>query len=60
MRTFGRTLQQIGLVLPPLLIFCSLAGMFDFWERPFQMLLLLAAAVCMFSIGRIVEGYAVK
>ncbi len=60
MRSFGRLLQHIGLVLPPLSIVCSLAGMFNFWERPFQLLMMLVAAVCCFWIGRIVEGYALK
>ncbi|MEX2560168.1 MAG: hypothetical protein WD403_09655 [Pirellulales bacterium] len=49
MRTLGRSLEALGLVLPPLaMIF------------PDQMLIMLVSAVCLFGIGRIIEGYGGK
>jgi hypothetical protein len=54
MASFGRLLQIVGLVLPPLSIFLQLEGAVSLG----QMLLLLVAAVSAFWIGRILEGYA--
>jgi hypothetical protein len=54
MRSLGRTLQQLGLIVPPVSIVLQLTQAITLG----QMLTLLVAAVCMFGIGRIVEGYA--
>jgi hypothetical protein len=54
MATFGRWLQIIGLVAPPLTIILQLQEQIT----SSQMLQLLIAALCLFFIGRIVEGYA--
>jgi hypothetical protein len=53
MRKLGRALQISGLTLPPLSIVMQLAEAISLG----QMLTLLAASVCLFLIGRIVEGY---
>lgn len=62
MRTFGRWLQIIGLTLPPLAILLNLLPA-DSTGRALlsgvgQMLAVLVAALCLFWMGRIVEGYA--
>jgi hypothetical protein len=54
MKGLGRALQQLGLILPPLSIVLQLAGSVDVR----QMLALLVASVCLFFIGRIIEGYS--
>lgn len=46
-------MQKIGLFGPPLSILLQLAGAIDVK----QMLAMLVASVCLFFIGRIVEGY---
>ncbi len=60
MRPFGRLLQIIGLVLPPLAIVLQLIN--GPGGRPLvsvgQMLTMLVAGVSAFWIGRILEGYA--
>ncbi len=53
MRAFGRNLQRVGLLLPPGAIVLELFEQI----RLGQMLALLAFSVCLFGIGRIVEGY---
>jgi hypothetical protein len=53
MRVFGRNLQRLGLLLPPLAIALQLFEHISLG----QMLALLAFSVCLFGIGRIVEGY---
>jgi hypothetical protein len=54
MASFGRLLQIVGLVVPPVSILLQLQGGITLG----QMLMLLVAAVSAFWIGRIVEGYA--
>ena len=54
MRSIGRGLQLIGLGAPPLSILLQLSGAIDLK----QMLAILVASVCLFGIGRIVEGYS--
>jgi hypothetical protein len=54
MASFGRFMQIVGLVLPLLSIFLQLQGAITLG----QMLIVLVAAVSVFWIGRIVEGYA--
>ena len=54
MRHLGRGLQWLGLVVPPLGIFMQLSETISLG----QMLIMLVAAVCLFWIGRLVEGYA--
>ncbi len=54
MRGIGRGMQMIGLGVPPLAIIMQLSEAISLG----QMLTMLVAAVCVFGIGRIVEGYA--
>jgi hypothetical protein len=54
MASFGRLLQIVGLVVPPLSIVLQLQEAITLG----QMLLAVVAAVSAFWIGRIVEGYA--
>jgi hypothetical protein len=54
MRAFGKNLQLIGLTLPLLSIVLQLMEVI----KANQMLVMLVASVCLFFIGRIVEGYA--
>jgi len=54
MRQFGRVLQWVGLVIPPVSILLQLNEVVSLG----QMLTMLAAAVCAFLLGRLVEGYA--
>jgi hypothetical protein len=54
MRGLGRGLQWLGLAVPPLGIFMQLSETISLG----QMLTMLLAAVCLFWIGRLVEGYA--
>jgi hypothetical protein len=56
MRTLGRSLEVLGLILPPLAIIFQLAERISLG----QMLIMLVSAVCLFGIGRIIEGYASK
>jgi hypothetical protein len=54
MRQFGRNLQRLGLFVPPVGMGLQLAGAITLR----QMLAMLIAAVALFLIGRIVEGYS--
>jgi hypothetical protein len=54
MRQLGRLLQWVGLVVPPVSILLQLNEVISLG----QMLTMLAAAVCAFLIGRLLEGYA--
>ncbi len=54
MRWLGHKLQVVGLILPPLAILLQLSNAFD--TR--KMLAILVASVCLFFIGRILEGYS--
>ncbi len=54
MYSIGRGLQLLGLTVPPLSIIMQLSGSITLG----QMLTMLVASVCVFGIGRIVEGYA--
>jgi ATP/ADP translocase len=54
MRFFGRLGQRLGLVIPALAIILELNHAISLG----QMLMLLLAAVCLFWIGRIIEGYS--
>jgi len=56
MALFGRLMQIVGLVLPPLAIILQLQNAITLG----QMLTLLVAAVSAFWIGRIVEGYSAR
>jgi hypothetical protein len=57
MREVGKLLQVLGLTLPPLAIVLNLMGEL---AKPLQMLSMLLVAVCLFLMGRLVEGYAKK
>lgn len=54
MKGVGGVMQRIGLFVPPLAIVLQLAETITLG----QMLAMLGMAVCLFWIGRIVEGYA--
>ena len=47
-------MQLLGLTMPPLAILMQLTNSITLG----QMLTILVASVCLFGIGRIVEGYA--
>ena len=51
-----RAMQHVALVLPPLAIFLQLGNRISVRE----MLLILLAAVCLFWLGRLLEGYAAR
>ena len=54
MRSIGRAMQLLGLAIGPLAIFLQLAQRISVG----QLLLMGLAALCLFYIGRIVEGYS--
>lgn len=54
MRSLGRNLQVLGLAVPPLGIVLELNHSIS----QGQMLAMLLASVCVFGIGRILEGYS--
>ena len=54
MRGFGKLLQIAGLTLPPVSILLQLTSSISLG----QMLAMLVASICLFLIGRLVEGYA--
>jgi hypothetical protein len=54
MRWLGRQMQVVGLIVPPLGIVLQLASIISTGK----MLTMLVAAVCLFFIGRILEGYS--
>ena len=54
MRKFGHLLQVVALVTLPLSIILQLQNAIDLRN----MLRILLASVCLFYIGRLVEGYA--
>jgi hypothetical protein len=56
MRAFGRLLQHLGLIVPLLAIALQLGEAIDVRT----MLAMWVAALSMFWIGRIVEGYGGK
>lgn len=53
MRIIGQLGQRLGLVVPAVAILLQLNDSI----RPSQMLMLLVVSVCLFGIGRILEGY---
>ena len=55
MRAFGRGLQHLGLLMAPLAILLIFTGGLT---KGWQELVMLLGAVCVFAIGRILEGYA--
>jgi hypothetical protein len=55
MRVFGRMLQHLGLLMAPLAILLQMTnGLPKGWHE----LAMLGAAVCVFCLGRMIEGYA--
>jgi hypothetical protein len=54
MRSLGHNMQILGLVVLPLGMLIQLASAIN----TKQMLAVMLAGVCLFGIGRIVEGYA--
>jgi len=53
MRILGQLGQRLGLVIPAIAIVLELNHAISLG----QMLMLLVASVCLFGIGRILEGY---
>ncbi len=53
MRAFGRLLQLLGLLIPPLAVVLQLAEAIDVR----LLLTMWVAAMCIFWIGRLIEGY---
>ncbi len=53
MRLFGKTSQRLGLILPAFAIILELNHTISLG----QMLMVLVVSVCLFGIGRILEGY---
>lgn len=56
MRIVGRVCQQIALLGLPLTIPLQLGNVIDLR----QMLAFMGASICLFYIGRLLEGYATK
>ena len=56
MRAFGRILQHLGLLLAPAAVVLQLAEAIDVRQK----LKFGVVALCLFWIGRLVEGYARK
>lgn len=54
MRAIGQLGQRLGLVVPAIAIVLELNQAISLG----QMLMLLVASVCLFGIGRILEGYS--
>ena len=52
MRLIGQTGQRLGLILPAFAIILELNHMISLG----QMLMILVVSVCLFGIGRILEG----
>jgi hypothetical protein len=53
-RAVGRLGQMLGLIIPAFAVILELGGTI----RLGQMLVMLVTAVCCFTIGRLLEGYA--
>lgn len=58
MQSLGRTLQYLGLTIPPVSMIMGLLGMFE-W-RLLQMPGMLLFSVMLFVMGRMIEGYAAR
>lgn len=61
MRYIGRLLQKIALAIPPLAILFQILPANALGQPVLslgQMLIMVGAAVCLFLIGRIIEGYS--
>jgi hypothetical protein len=55
MRMFGRALQHLALLIAPLsILLIFTGGLYKGWQE----LVMLLGAVCLFMIGRLIEGYA--
>ena len=54
MQKLGKLLQLAGLTVPPITILMQLSGSI----KASEMLVFLVGSVCVFMIGRILEGYA--
>ena len=55
MRVFGRMLQHLGLLMAPFAILLQMTGGLP---KGWQELAMLGIAVCVFCLGRMIEGYA--
>lgn len=58
MQSLGRTLQYLGLTIPPVSMIMGLLGMFE-WKT-LQMPGMLLFSVMLFVMGRMIEGYAAR
>jgi len=56
MQSVGKLLTMVGLTVPPLSIIMQLNESIT----QGQMLMMLLASVCLFGIGRIIEGYGAR
>jgi hypothetical protein len=54
MYTLGRTLQIVGLVIPPLAILAQLSESI----KPGQMLQFLVVSICLFMIGQLLQRHS--
>jgi hypothetical protein len=58
MQSLGRTLQYLGLTIPPVSMIMGLLGMFE-WKT-LQMPGMLLFSVMLFVMGRMIEGYGAR
>jgi hypothetical protein len=58
MQRLGRICQQVALFGLPLVIPLQFSQIIDL--RGWQMFVFIGAALCLFYIGRLIEGYAVS
>ena len=57
-RSFGRLLQLIGLITLPVFIVLELTGSLSRDSGVADLLLAMVFGLCLFYVGRMVEGYA--
>ncbi|HEX4130284.1 MAG TPA: hypothetical protein VHZ24_09585 [Pirellulales bacterium] len=55
MRSVGRALQHLGLILAPFAILLQMSGGLP---KGWQELAMLGGCVCLFAIGRLLEAHA--
>lgn len=60
MKTFGRLLQQLALLILPIAILLELTGGLARSFGVADLLKALIFSIILFVVGRLVEGYAVK
>ena len=60
MQMFGRLMQLLGLTVLPLSVILELTGALGRSFGLSQMLIMLVFGVCVFCLGRYLEGFALK